>query len=125
MVFLFRHSASFNVFLYPQVIPRDGKDLDARPNVEAQINLLKDQCELKHSCQKSLLMLGCSPWCSLLQICGESKTHSVLRQFFSSSNFLQSILIQEMTIEVDEDFIYSLMDFINSSESAFQDPVDS
>lgn len=39
------NAPSFEVFLYPQVIPKDGKDLDARPNVEAEVKLLKDQCQ--------------------------------------------------------------------------------
>jgi vacuolar protein sorting-associated protein 13A/C len=33
----------FPIVLYPTVIPRDGKELEVHPNLQASVNLLKDQ----------------------------------------------------------------------------------
>lgn len=36
----------FPIILYPQVIPKDGKDLESHPTLQFSVAILKDQCEL-------------------------------------------------------------------------------
>lgn len=45
MALHYRHGGLFPIVLYPSIIPKDGKDLDAHPNVEAQVTIIKDQGE--------------------------------------------------------------------------------
>lgn len=65
----------YPLLLYPTVIPANSKALEAKPNLEALVVLLKDQ------------------------------DHGVL--------FLKdiSVLLQEMSVEADEDFIFTALDF--------------
>jgi vacuolar protein sorting-associated protein 13A/C len=66
----------FPIILYPSVIPKSGKELEAHPVLNAMIIRVKD----------------------------DSYGVLYLKQF----NFL----LQEMTMEIDEDFIFALLDFV-------------
>ncbi len=65
----------FPILLYPSVIPKDGKELEAHPSLQASVIVLKDE------------------------------EHGVT--YFKYA----SVLLQEMTIELDEDFLFALLDF--------------
>ncbi|PWN54382.1 hypothetical protein IE53DRAFT_157097 [Violaceomyces palustris] len=65
----------FPIVLYPTVIPKDGKDLEVHPTLQASVIRLKDQ------------------------------THGVTHIKYAS------ILLQEITAELDEDFLFALYEF--------------
>ncbi|GMK58122.1 hypothetical protein CspeluHIS016_0501540 [Cutaneotrichosporon spelunceum] len=76
----------FPIILYPTVVSKDGKDLDAHPTLNASLAILKDN------------------------------THGVL--------FIKyvSILLQAMTIELDEDFVMALIDFTKFKDATWREP---
>lgn len=39
----------FPIILYPQNVPKDGKELESHPTLQASVAILKDQCELNSS----------------------------------------------------------------------------
>ncbi|GAA5827080.1 hypothetical protein JCM11251_002234 [Rhodosporidiobolus azoricus] len=65
----------YPILLYPSVIPKDSKELEVHPSLQASAIILKDEA------------------------------HGVTYIKYAS------ILLQEMTIEVDEDFLFALLDF--------------
>lgn len=65
----------YPILLYPSVIPKDGKELEIHPSLQASAIVLKDE------------------------------SHGVTYFKYASA------LLQEMTIEVDEDFLFALLDF--------------
>ncbi|GJN91455.1 hypothetical protein Rhopal_004478-T1 [Rhodotorula paludigena] len=69
----------YPILLYPSVIPKDGKELDVHPSLQASAIILKDEA------------------------------HGVT--YFKYA----SILLQEMTVEVDEDFLFAVLDFAKFS----------
>ncbi|BGP36549.1 Vacuolar protein sorting-associated protein 13 [Rhodotorula kratochvilovae] len=72
----------YPILLYPSVIPKDSKELEVHPSLQASAIVLKDEA------------------------------HGVT--YFKYA----SILLQEMTIEVDEDFLFALLDFAKFSGAA-------
>ncbi|GAA6061937.1 hypothetical protein JCM10212_001505 [Sporobolomyces blumeae] len=76
----------FPILLYPSVIPKDGKELEVHPSLQASAIILKD------------------------------KAHGVT--YFKYA----SILLQEMTIEVDEDFLFAFLDFAKFSGASGTEP---
>ncbi|GAA5898641.1 hypothetical protein JCM6882_000886 [Rhodosporidiobolus microsporus] len=72
----------YPILLYPSVIPKDSKELEVHPSLQASAIILKDEA------------------------------HGVT--YFKYA----SILLQEMTIEVDEDFLFALLDFAKFSGAA-------
>jgi vacuolar protein sorting-associated protein 13A/C len=88
----------YPILLYPSVIPKDGKELEVRPSFQGSVIVLKDE--------------GKSPFHPLRPRSGLTMcrlAHGVT--YFKYA----SILIQEMTIEVDEDFLFALLDFAKFS----------
>ncbi|GAA6031882.1 hypothetical protein JCM8097_003317 [Rhodosporidiobolus ruineniae] len=69
----------YPILLYPSVIPKDSKELEVHPSLQASAIILKDEA------------------------------HGVT--YFKYA----SILLQEMTVEVDEDFLFALLDFAKFS----------
>ncbi|GAA6006460.1 hypothetical protein JCM10207_004941 [Rhodosporidiobolus poonsookiae] len=69
----------YPILLYPSVIPKDSKELEVHPSLQASAVILKDEA------------------------------HGVT--YFKYA----SILLQEMTVEVDEDFLFALLDFAKFS----------
>ncbi|GAA5992083.1 hypothetical protein JCM10908_000736 [Rhodotorula pacifica] len=76
----------YPILLYPSVIPKDSKELEIRPSLQASAIVLKDEA------------------------------HGVT--YFKYA----SILLQEMTVEVDEDFLFALLDFAKFSGAAQEPP---
>ncbi|GAA5995177.1 hypothetical protein JCM5350_001861 [Sporobolomyces pararoseus] len=76
----------FPILLYPSVIPKDGKELEVHPSLQASAIILKD------------------------------RAHGVT--YFKYA----SILLQEMTIEVDEDFLFAFLDFAKFSGASGTEP---
>ncbi|KAK4052926.1 Vacuolar protein sorting-associated protein 13 [Microbotryomycetes sp. JL221] len=74
----------YPILLYPSVIPKDGKELEVHPSLQASVIILKDD------------------------------SHGVT--YFKYA----SVLLQEMTIEVDEDFLFALLDFAKFSGATGQ-----
>lgn len=69
----------FPIVLYPTVVPKDGKELDIHPTLQASVIRHKDE------------------------------THGVHHIKYAS------VLLQELTAEVDEDFLYAVYDFVRAS----------
>ncbi|KAN0063379.1 Vacuolar protein sorting-associated protein 13 [Thecaphora frezii] len=65
----------FPIVLYPTAIPKDGKDLEVHPTLQASVIMLKDQ------------------------------SHGVTHIKYAS------LLLQEITAELDEDFLFALYEF--------------
>ncbi|GAA5878824.1 hypothetical protein JCM1840_000727, partial [Sporobolomyces johnsonii] len=76
----------YPILLYPSVIPKDGKELEIHPSLQASAVVLKDEA------------------------------HGVT--YFKYA----SILLQEMTVEVDEDFLFALLDFAKFSGASGEEP---
>ncbi|GAA5969299.1 hypothetical protein JCM11641_007543 [Rhodosporidiobolus odoratus] len=76
----------YPILLYPSVIPKDSKELEVHPSLQASAIILKDEA------------------------------HGVT--YFKYA----SILLQEMTVEVDEDFLFALLDFAKFSGATGQEP---
>ncbi|GAA5925213.1 hypothetical protein JCM10213_008734 [Rhodosporidiobolus nylandii] len=72
----------YPILLYPSVIPKDSKELEVHPSLQASAVILKDEA------------------------------HGVT--YFKYA----SVLLQEMTVEVDEDFLFALLDFAKFSGAA-------
>jgi vacuolar protein sorting-associated protein 13A/C len=94
--FLSRYGGIFPLLLYPSVIPQDGKELAAHPTIEASVILMKDQCE------SSLLTWLCYSFPS---------AHGVTYVKYAT------FLLQQMSIEIDEDFIFALLDLVSHLSS--------
>ncbi|PWZ02331.1 hypothetical protein BCV70DRAFT_172197 [Testicularia cyperi] len=74
----------FPIVLYPTVIPKDGKDLEVHPTLQASVIMLKDQ------------------------------SHGVTHIKYAS------VLLQEITAELDEDFLFALYEFSKFDGAAWQ-----
>ena len=66
----------FPIILYPTVVPKTGKEMEAHPILQASVTRVKDD------------------------------SYGVLYIKYAS------LLLQELTVEIDEDFIFSMLDFI-------------
>lgn len=66
----------FPIILYPTVVPKTGKEMEAHPILQSSITRVKDD------------------------------TYGVLYIKYAS------LLLQELTVEIDEDFIFSMLDFL-------------
>ncbi|RMD41253.1 hypothetical protein DV735_g3867, partial [Chaetothyriales sp. CBS 134920] len=66
----------FPIILYPSVVPKTGKEMEAHPTFHAMVTLVKDD------------------------------SYGVLYVKYAT------LLLQQITIELDEDFIFSLLDFL-------------
>ncbi|WVQ82769.1 hypothetical protein IAT38_004901 [Cryptococcus sp. DSM 104549] len=77
----------FPIILYPTVVPKDGKELESHPTLQASVALLKDQ------------------------------SHGVVFVKYAT------ILLQALTIELDEDFMFALLDFVKFKDAAWKDGV--
>ena len=69
----------FPIVLYPTVVPKDGKELDVHPTLQASVIRKKDE------------------------------SHGVRHIKYAS------ILLQELTTELDEDFLFAIYDFVRAS----------
>ncbi|WFD07777.1 Vacuolar protein sorting-associated protein 13 [Malassezia vespertilionis] len=78
------YESIFPVVLYPTVIPKDGKELDVHPALEASIIRLRDE------------------------------THGVLHIKYAS------VLLQEMTAEMDENFLFAVYNFYRASSATMK-----
>lgn len=74
----------FPIVLYPTVIPKDGKDLEVHPTLQASVIMLKDE------------------------------SHGVTHIKYAS------VLLQEITAELDEDFLFALYEFSKFEGAAWQ-----
>ncbi|WVR05901.1 hypothetical protein IAU60_002927 [Kwoniella sp. DSM 27419] len=75
----------FPIILYPTVVPKDGKELESHPTLQASVAVLKDQ------------------------------SHGVV--YFKYA----TILLQSMTVELDEDFLFAVMDFVKFKDAAWKE----
>lgn len=91
----------FPIIFYPTVVPKDGKELETHPTLQASVAVLKDQCE--HS---ACLWTLTDPFVA----------HGVMFVKYAT------ILLQSMTVELDEDFLFSLMDFAKFKDAAWREP---
>ncbi|RMZ85113.1 hypothetical protein DV738_g388, partial [Chaetothyriales sp. CBS 135597] len=66
----------FPIIMYPSVVPKTGKEMEAHPTFHAMVTLVKDD------------------------------SYGVLYVKYAT------LLLQQITIELDEDFIFSLLDFL-------------
>jgi vacuolar protein sorting-associated protein 13A/C len=76
----------FPLILYPSVVPKTGKELEAHPILHAQITRVKDD------------------------------SYGVLYIKYLT------ILLQQLTIEIDEDFIFALLDFAKIPGASWSEP---
>lgn len=74
----------FPIVLYPTVLPKDGKDLEVHPTLQASVIMLKDE------------------------------SHGVTHIKYAS------VLLQEITAELDEDFLFALYEFSKFEGTAWQ-----
>ncbi|KAJ9479242.1 Vacuolar protein sorting-associated protein 13 [Pseudozyma hubeiensis] len=74
----------FPIVLYPTVLPKDGKDLEVHPTLQASVIMLKDE------------------------------SHGVTHIKYAS------VLLQEITAELDEDFLFALYEFSKFEGAAWQ-----
>ena len=70
------YGSIFPIVLYPTVIPKDGKELDVHPTLQASVIRLKEE------------------------------THGVQHVKYAS------VLLQELTAELDENFLFAVYDFV-------------
>lgn len=75
------YGSIFPIVLYPTVVPKDGKELDVHPTLQASVIRLKDE------------------------------THGVQHIKYAS------VLLQELTTELDENFLFAVYDFVRFSSS--------
>ncbi|WRT64162.1 uncharacterized protein IL334_001091 [Kwoniella shivajii] len=75
----------FPIILYPTVVPKDGKELESHPTLQASVAVLKDQ------------------------------SHGVVFIKYAT------ILLQSMTVELDEDFMFALLDFVKFKDAAWKE----
>nr|XP_019015055.1 vacuolar protein sorting-associated protein vps13 [Kwoniella pini CBS 10737]OCF53836.1 vacuolar protein sorting-associated protein vps13 [Kwoniella pini CBS 10737] len=75
----------FPIILYPTVVPKDGKELESHPTLQASVAVLKDQ------------------------------SHGVVFVKYAT------ILLQSMTVELDEDFMFALLDFVKFKDAAWKE----
>lgn len=71
----------FPIVLYPTIVPKDGKELEVHPTLQASIIQSKDE------------------------------SHGVRHIKYAS------VLLQEMTAELDEDFLFAVYDFVRASSA--------
>lgn len=76
----------FPIILYPTVVPKDGKELESHPTLQASVAILKD------------------------------RSHGVYFIKYAT------ILLQAMTVELDEDFVFALLDFTKFKDAAWKEP---
>ncbi|EIW72804.1 hypothetical protein TREMEDRAFT_25659 [Tremella mesenterica DSM 1558] len=76
----------FPIILYPTVVPKDGKELESHPTLQASVALLKD------------------------------RSHGVIFVKYAT------ILLQAMTVELDEDFLFALLDFVKFKDASWREP---
>ncbi|KAL7419546.1 Vacuolar protein sorting-associated protein 13 [Cryptotrichosporon argae] len=76
----------FPIILYPTVVPKDGKELESHPTLQASVAVLKDT------------------------------SHGVIFVKYAT------ILLQAMTVELDEDFLFALLDFAKFKDATWKEP---
>ena len=91
----------FPIILYPTVVPKDGKELESHPTLQASVAILKDTCGLS---------LGIA-----FRLADRSSAHGVYFIKYAT------ILLQAMTIELDEDFLFALLDFAKFKDAAWKE----
>ncbi|KAI5452535.1 Vacuolar protein sorting-associated protein 13, variant 2 [Naganishia albida] len=77
----------YPIILYPTIQPKDSKELEARPTLQAAITVLRDD------------------------------QHGVFYIKYAS------ILLQMITVELDEDFLFALYDFSKFENASWEEPV--
>lgn len=78
----------FPIILYPTVVPKTGKEMEAHPIFHAMVTRVKDD------------------------------SYGVLYIKYAT------LLLQEMTIEIDEDFIFSMLDFLKVPGASWTEEVE-
>jgi vacuolar protein sorting-associated protein 13A/C len=92
----------FPIILYPTVVPKDGKELESHPTLQTTVAVLKDNCKSRFAIE-------------LLQRT-DSIAHGVTYVKYAT------ILLQSMTVELDEDFLFALLDFAKFKDAAWKEP---
>lgn len=102
----------YPIIFYPTVVPKDEKDLESHPTLQGSVIVLKDESESRSS--TGLVVV---PWAdfSSTSFLSPRQAHGVLYIKYAS------ILLQAMTIELDEDFAFALYDFSQFKGAAWQD----
>jgi vacuolar protein sorting-associated protein 13A/C len=90
----------FPIILYPTVIPKDGKELESHPTLQSTVAILKDQCMYPGN----------------LRTRANVSAHGVIYVKYAT------ILLQSMTVELDEDFLFALLDFVKFKDAAWREP---
>lgn len=91
----------FPIILYPTVVPKDGKELESHPTLQTTVAVLKDNCEFDGS---------------------SSEGHADLTAHGVTYVKYATILLQSMTVELDEDFLFALLDFAKFKDAAWKEP---
>lgn len=91
----------FPIILYPTVVPRSGKELESHPTLQASVAVLKDQCKLFEKA---------------LTAANTATAHGVMFVKYAS------ILLQSMTVELDEDFLFAVLDFAKFKDASWREP---
>ena len=82
------YGSIFPIVLYPTIVPKDGKELDVHPTLQASVIRLKDE------------------------------THGVQHIKYAS------VLLQELTAELDENFLFAVYNFVRFSTAGATGPRD-
>ncbi|KAI3625696.1 hypothetical protein CBS9595_001057 [Malassezia furfur] len=82
------YGSIFPIVLYPTIVPKDGKELDVHPTLQASVIRLKDE------------------------------THGVQHIKYAS------VLLQELTAELDENFLFAVYNFVRFSTAGTTSPSD-
>ena len=98
----------FPIILYPTIVPKDGKELESHPTLQLSVAILKDDSK------SSLMAIGFSCPCQLIASIVE---HGVTYVKYAT------LLLQAMTIELDEDFLFALYEFSRFDNASWQEPV--
>ena len=98
----------FPIILYPTIVPKDGKELESHPTLQLSVAILKDD-------SKSSLMAIDFSFPS--QLIASFLEHGVTYVKYAT------LLLQAMTIELDEDFLFALYEFSRFDNASWQEPV--
>ena len=98
----------FPIILYPTIVPKDGKELESHPTLQLSVAILKDD-------SKSSLMAIDFSFPS--QLIASFLEHGVTYVKYAT------LLLQAMTIELDEDFLFALYEFSRFDNASWQEPI--
>ena len=93
---------------YPTVVPKDGKELESHPTLQLSAAVLKDEGEFSPSTTDRT-------WGRSLIALSHCTEHGVMYIKYAT------ILLQTMSIELDEDFLYAVLEFAKFEGASWQE----